>query len=68
MLSMKPFLPLLTLWYSIWLAFRPENYIYVSNFSFSCSRGGEKKKFRETAIIFKTLNERESSSFHRRST
>ena len=28
----------------------------------------KKKRFRETAIIFKTLNERESSSFHRRST
>ena len=49
------FLPLLTLWYSIWLAFRPENCIWVSNLSFSCSCGGEKIKFRETAIIFKSI-------------
>ena len=48
------FLPLLTLWYSIWLAFRPENCIWVSNLSFSCSCGGEKIKFRKTAIIFKS--------------
>ena len=38
------FFPLLTLCYSIWLAFRSENCIWVSDLSFSCSRGGEKNK------------------------